>query len=231
MKITINRFDGKREYKSEFNIDRVNTLLTALYSIKEQIDPTLIFSSGCRSGICGACAVLKNAKEVLACSVGVDDGDDISPLKYHKVVKDLKVDKNQTKTTLKRANSYLHKYKESILNSTDEKSNATQSDCILCDSCYSACPVFSVNEQFLGPFALTRAYRYAIDKREYDNSSIINAIQRNGVWDCTLCGECTAVCPQNIDPKSDILNLRSMSMQHGFSDPNMMNMNFGSFGF
>ena len=228
MKITINRFDGKKSYKSEFDIERVTTLLGALYSIKEQIDPTLTFSSGCRSGICGACAMLKNGKEVLACSVGVDDGDEVAPLKYHKVLKDLKVDKSQTKQTLKRANSYLHRYKEAILNSLDEKSSSTQSDCILCDSCYSACPVFAINEQFLGPFALTRAYRYAIDKREDDTLSIIQSIQNSGVWDCTLCGECTAVCPQNIDPKSDILNLRSISMQNGFSDPNMMSMNFGS---
>ena len=231
MKITINRYDGERVYQDEFEIGRVSTLLSALYSIKESIDPTLTFSSGCRSGVCGACAMLKNGKEVLACSTDIEDGDEISPLKYHRVTRDLKVDKSQTKDTLKRAKTYLHNYSNEVLNSEDERLNERQSDCILCDSCYSACPVFAVNKEFLGPFALTRAYRYAIDKRESETISIINAIQQNGVWDCTLCGECTAVCPQHIDPKSDILNLRSLSMQAGFSDPNMMSMDFGLFGF
>ena len=55
--------------------------------------------------------------------------------------------------------------------------------------------------------------------------SKIDLIQQNGIWDCTLCGECTAVCPQNIDPKMDIMNLRSKSAKYGYMDPN-----FGSFG-
>ncbi len=231
MKISINRYDGKEHSKEEFNINRVSTLLSALYSIKENIDPTLTFSSGCRSGVCGACAVMKNGKEVLACSTTVEDADEIAPLRYHDIQKDLKVDKSRTKETLKRANAYLHTYKDEILTANDERANERQSDCILCDSCYSACPVFAVNSDFLGPFSLSRAYRYAVDKREGDNMTLINTIQHNGVWDCTLCGECTAVCPQNIDPKSDILNLRSLSMQAGFSDPNMMSMNFGTPGF
>jgi len=45
---------------------------------------------------------------------------------------------------------------------------------------------------------------------------------------CTLCGQCTAVCPEGIDPKSDILMLRTKSTQMGHTDPNMGA--FGSFG-
>ncbi len=61
----------------------------------------------------------------------------------------------------------------------------------------------------------------------------IKAIQENGIWDCTLCGNCTVVCPQFIDPKTDILNLRTKSYQNGYTDPNL-NMNTGfdaGFGF
>ncbi|MDD2639902.1 MAG: succinate dehydrogenase, partial [Arcobacteraceae bacterium] len=57
-------------------------------------------------------------------------------------------------------------------------------------------------------------------------------------WDCTLCGNCTMVCPQFIDPKTDILNLRTKSYQNGYTDPNLsMNTGFdasfgnGDFGF
>ncbi|RUM65717.1 MAG: succinate dehydrogenase, partial [Sulfurospirillum sp.] len=66
---------------------------------------------------------------------------------------------------------------------------------------------------------LTRAYRYVSDTRLEDSKTIIDKVQTKGVWDCTLCGECTAVCPQGIDPKNDILMLRAKSVQAGYSDP------------
>jgi fumarate reductase iron-sulfur subunit len=85
--------------------------------------------------------------------------------------------------------------------------------------------VLAVNENFLGPFVLTRVWKYVSDKREDEVKEKIDAIQQNGVWDCTLCNECTIVCPQNISPKSDIEKLRAKSSQFGYMDPN-----FGSFG-
>lgn len=222
MKITINR-DGKlTEYKVSPNL----MLLQALYEIKENSDSSLSFDSGCRSMVCGACAVRVNGKEKLACGYKVEDGDVIEPLKAHEVIRDLRVKKSTKLSTIKNAKCYIKEYKEETISEEDEAKSALQSDCILCDSCYSACPVFEVNKNFLGPFALTRAYRYAIDKRESMPKEIIDAIVQNGVWDCTLCGECTLVCPKGIDPKSDIIQLRNISAQYGYMDPNFTN-NFG----
>lgn len=228
MKITIKRFKDNKSYEESFEIKkRVQTLLEALYYIRDNIDPSLSFDAGCRSGICGACSLRMDSKERLACTTKIEDRDiTIEPLRYHRVLRDLRVDKSKTKETIKRASSYLHNYSNTTPTPKDEAKNELQSDCILCDSCYSACPVFEVNSSFLGPFALSRAYRYEEDIRESDKLSILNAIQNSGIWDCTLCGECTAVCPQSIDPKTDILNLRSISMQNGFSDPNMDSMSF-----
>jgi len=224
----------KRDKKVvEFSIDRAVTLLQALYEIKEESDASLTFASGCKSAVCGACAIRVNGKEVLACSYKIVDGDFIEPLNYHRVLRDLKVDKSEPKDKLLISNSYLHNYNQVTLNSKDEKLVERQSDCILCDSCYSACPVLAINPDFLGPFALSRAYRYVADKREGDDKSIIDDIQSNGIWDCTLCGECSAVCPKGIDPKMDITMLRSKSAQYGYIDPNFSTQNFSmpSFGF
>ena len=93
--------------------------------------------------------------------------------------------------------------------------------------------MYAVNPEFLGPFALTRAYRYATDKREENSKTIIDNIQSNGVWDCTLCGECTLACPKGIDPKMDIMMLRGKSLQHGHKDPTLATQSFGepNFGF
>jgi len=154
-------------------------------------------------------------------------------LQYHPVLRDLKVDKNKAKETLVKSSAWLHSFKEATLTPKDEKFTETQTDCILCDSCYSACPVYAINPEFLGPFALTRAYRYSVDKRENDVKALVDTVQNNGVWDCTLCGECTLACPKGIDPKMDITMLRGESLNHGYTDPSFTNQSFGTpdFGF
>ena len=211
-----------------FEVSEGQTLLSALYEIKERYDATLTFAAGCRASVCGTCAVRVNEKEVLSCAHMVRDGDTVAPLRYHPLLRDLKVDKSQALKSLKRSEAVLHRYTETALTPEDAEKTERQTDCILCDSCYSACPVLAVEENFLGPFALTRAYRYAIDPREAQSQSIVDAVQHKGVWDCTLCGECTAVCPKGIDPKSDILQLRTLSVQAGYSDPSFATSSFGT---
>jgi fumarate reductase iron-sulfur subunit len=204
------------------------TLLKALTHIKATSDATLTFTAGCRASVCGTCAVRVNGREELSCAYKVQDGDVVEPLNYHPVLRDLKVDKNKAKETLVKSTAWLQSFQEASLTHKDEKFTETQTDCILCNSCYSACPVYAVNPEFLGPFALTRAYRYSSDKREADSKAIIDNIQSNGVWDCTLCGECTLACPKGIDPKMDIMMLRGTSLQHGHSDPSFATQSFGT---
>jgi len=202
------------------------TLLEALEFIKTTEDATLSFSSGCRSSVCGSCAMRVNDKEVLACSYKIKEGDRVESLKNVPVIRDLVVNMDDAYATNKRAKAWLQSYNADVkLTHEDEKINALQSDCILCGSCYSACPVYAVNDAFLGPFALTRVWKVVSDKREADPKGKIDTIQTNGIWDCTLCNECTIVCPQGISSKADIEKLRAKSSQFGYMDPS-----FGSFG-
>jgi len=223
MKISI-----KREFDFiEYDVDMQDaTLLEMLGHIKNEVDSSLAYSSGCRSSVCGSCAMRVNEKEVLACSYKVQEGDKVEPLKNVPVIRDLVVSMDQALETNARAKAWLSEYNaQAKLTHEDEKINETQSDCILCGSCYSACPVYAVNGEFLGPFALTRVWKVVSDKREAEPKSKIDTIQTNGVWDCTLCNECTVVCPQNISSKADIEKLRAKSSQFGYMDPK-----FGSFG-
>jgi fumarate reductase iron-sulfur subunit len=226
MKIKIKRYCKNRKPKNFTDVEyelpkRVEFLLEALSFIKKEIDPTLSFSSGCRSGICGSCAVRVNGKETLACAHKLQEGDSVEALFKMEIIKDLVVDHNKALKTIDRSKSYFLTPSSIKTQSVeDEKRIEKQSDCILCSSCFSSCPVLEVDSNFLGPFALTRAYRYVSDSRNPDTKEIIDSVQEKGVWDCTLCGECTLVCPQGIDPKNDILMLRSKSVQAGYSDPN-----------
>jgi len=232
MKISIQRYCEASSQPSQvvdYTIpDATNTLLEALNYIKQSIDATLSFSSGCRSSVCGSCAMQKNGTEVLACTSTIEEGDIITPLKNSTTLRDLIVDAQTPLLTLKKAQTWIHDQRQAEQISTEQADAiALQSDCILCAACYSACPVYATNSEFLGPFALTRVWRYVSDVRENGDKDAIEVVQNSGIWDCTLCNECVPVCPQNIAPKQDIAMLRSKSGTLGFFDPNFSTSNFG----
>lgn len=196
------------------------TLLTILNHIKTKIDPTLTYSHGCRSGVCGSCAVRVNGREQLMCEYKPCEGDLIEPIRNVKVLRDLVVDSSAVERHNRGGSAWSEGSLDGSVSEDDMRRIETQSDCILCSSCYSACPVYSVNPDFIGPFALTRVWRYVNDPRESGSDAKMAAIQTNGIWDCTLCGECVPVCPQGIAPKQDITMLRMKSAMLGYNDPN-----------
>lgn len=233
MKIKIKRFNKEQKIDKieEFRVSTENTILESLIEIKEKHDDTLSFRCGCRSGICGSCAIRVNGVEHLACKTYLHNEDLIEPLKNTTIIKDLVVELNHENRVLKDSNSFLNIYKKTEISPEDEKLIDTQSNCILCQSCFSSCPVYEVNKNFLGPYALTRALRYVEDKKEKDITTTLTNVQNDGIWDCTLCGNCTFVCPQFIDPKTDIMKLRIKSAQNGFEDKSLQNFSDFNGGF
>ncbi len=234
MNIKIKRYTSEPEVREEilsYEIALVNpTLLEGLNYIKTKLDASLSFSAGCRSGVCGSCAVRVNGTEELACAYKLSDGDLIEPLKNLPIIRDLIVDveKMLKFNTVAKAWSSKNTGIQEV-SAQNAEANELQSDCILCGACFSACPVYEANEDFIGPFALTRSWRYVSDSREQDKQEKIEAVQSNGIWDCTLCNECVPVCPQGIAPKQDISMLRSKSGIMGFMDPSFSTgMSFGS---
>lgn len=233
MKIRIARYDKNKEPKAivfEYEVSEDKTLLENLKEIKEKKDASLTFRCGCRSGVCGSCAIRVNEVERLACKTKLKENDLIQPLKNYEVIRDLVVNIDKNKQLLQNSNSFLEELSSQKVTKEDEKLIHRQSNCILCQSCYSSCPVLEVNKEFKGPFVLTRVLRYLDDKKEAQKSNKIALIQENGIWDCTLCGNCTMVCPEFIDSKSDILKLRMIATQAGYTDPNFQNfsMDFNS---
>jgi len=216
-----------KEYIIDDNKIKRDSLLSILTYIKTKLDNTLSFRSGCRSGVCGSCAIRVNGIERLACKTHLEDGDIVEPLKNTTVLKDLVVDISSQALCIKKAKANLEEKNNQTITSLDQKNIDLQSNCILCNSCYSSCPIYEVNKEFIGPFALTRAYRYVNDKKEDNTQTKIDAVQKNGIWDCTLCGNCNMVCPEHIDIKNDIMMLRNRSVQAGYSDPNMANFDNG----
>lgn len=227
MNITIQRSHNDEAQTYNVELEGV-TLLTLLNHIKTKIDPTLTYSHGCRSGVCGSCAVRVNGREQLMCEYKPSDGDCVEPIRNARVIRDLVVDSSFVERFNRAGITWNESSKESNVSSEEMERIETQSDCILCTSCFSACPVYALNPDFIGPFALTRVWRYVNDPREAVIDSKMAAIQTNGIWDCTLCGACVPVCPQNIAPAQDIRMLRTKSAMLGYPDPTM---NFGGGSF
>ena len=214
-------FRSGTEEPQSYHVEFENvTLLTILNHIKTKIDPTLTYAHGCRSGVCGSCAVRVNGREQLMCEYKPQEGDLVEPVRNAAVIRDLVTDSAQVERFNRIGNAWSEGAAEGSVSEEAMHRIETQSDCILCTSCYSACPVYAVNPDFIGPFALTRVWRYVNDPRETQIDTKIAAVQTNGIWDCTLCGECVPVCPQNIAPKQDITMLRMKSSMLGYNDPN-----------
>lgn len=230
MKINIKRFSKDKVYEDKvYQYDtNEDNLLKALYDIKINIDSTLTFRCGCKSGVCGSCAIKVNGVEKLACKSRIKDSDLIEPMSNSNIIKDLVVDVSHETFLIKKTNSFIEENIEIEISQKDIKLIDLQSNCILCNSCFSSCPVYDVNKDFLGPFALTRALRYINDKKNASRTNIVSSIQSNGIWDCTLCSACTLVCPQGIDPKADIMQLQNISVQNGYNNPNMQTFDFGT---
>ena len=229
MIINIKRFNKEnspQESIDTFEVDNTN-LLKALIEIKTKKDNSLTFRCGCKSGVCGSCAIRVNGVEKLACKTNISQNDLIEALKNSNILKDLVVNVSHETLLIEKTKSYISKIEEFNISQKDIKNIDLQSNCILCNSCYSSCPVYDVNKEFLGPFALTRALRYVNDKKNAHSLDIVDSIQSNGIWDCTLCSACTLVCPQGIDPKADIMQLQNISVQNGYSNPYTQTMDFG----
>jgi len=218
--------------EKEYSIDeKITNILDVLVHIKTTSNNSLAFKYGCKSGVCGSCAVRVDGVEQLACCSSISSENTIiEPLKNLEVIRDLVVDDTNIKNKLLQSKANLEMKSSSEVSQNDVDKIDLQSNCILCNSCYSSCPVYEVNKDFIGPFALTRAYRYLEDNKESSTKSKLDAIQTNGVWDCTLCGACSLVCPASIDIKNDIMKLQNLSVQNGYKNPTFSNSSDDMFG-
>ena len=77
--------------------------------------------------------------------------------------------------------------------------------CINCMLCYSACPIYALEPDFIGPAAIAIAQRYNLDSRDEGSEERMDVLsQHKGIWCCTFVGECSVVCPKNVDPAGAI---------------------------
>ena len=140
----------------------------------------------------------------------------IAPMGNMPVIKDLVVDMQSFWTHLKAVDPYVSTAARRIperefLQTPEERSRLDQTgNCILCGACYSECNAREVNPDFVGPHALAKAYRTLADSRDDQTVSRLEKYNQGtqGVWGCTRCFYCNAVCPMDVAPLEQIGNIK-----------------------
>ncbi len=200
------------------------TILTVLLRIRDELDGTLAFRSSCRSAVCGSCAMVINGKIDLACrtqaSFFTSQTIVLEPLPNLNIIKDLVVDLTPFWNMYEKVKPYL------IRKSADPEKEISQTEeqrkeidqyvpCILCASCYGACPVLARNPDYLGPAALAKLERFVLDSRDERSEESLNAINDDkGVWGCDTLLRCIDACPKDVRPTDSIVGLRKALLRH-----------------
>src|SRR5215204_2799227 len=192
------------------------SILDGLNHIKDHMDGTLSYRWSCRMGICGSCGMTVDGEPKLACATFLADYAPgpvrVAPLDNFPVVRDLVVEIGDFMDKLAAVKPWIIRQDgeeppegEYLQTPTELAAYKQFSMCINCMLCYSACPVYGLEPDFLGPAAIALAQRYNLDSRDQGSHERLNVLSmEEGVWPCTYVGECTRACPKHVDPAGAI---------------------------
>ena len=221
MTLEVLRYDPEKDsepYFQSFTVPYVEhwVVLDALIHIKEHLDQSLTFRWSCHMAVCGSCGLNLNGDPHLGCKTFLRDYYPgkvrIEPLANFPIERDLVVVQDDFIQKFGDVKPYLIRDRHNTIEEgTYEQSRAQllkfkqYTMCINCLLCYSACPQYGLNPEFIGPAALSMAHRYNSDSRDEGRDERMEVLAaEEGVWGCTFVGECSRACPKDVDPAGAI---------------------------
>jgi len=231
--LEVARYRPEREREPTFQTYEVPfrkdwDVLDALNYIKDRLDGSLSYRWSCRMGVCGSCGMMVDGEPKLTCATFLSDYVPgpvrVEPLQYFPVVRDLVIEMTDFMVKLKSVKPWIVRQEEKPLSEGEYLQTPEQLDtykqfsmCINCMLCYSACPVYGLDPHFIGPAAIALAQRYNRDSRDQGSEARLDILsQHEGIWACTFVGECTKVCPKNVDPAGAIQQYKLTSTKEWF---------------
>ncbi|WP_433630221.1 succinate dehydrogenase/fumarate reductase iron-sulfur subunit [Halomicrococcus sp. NG-SE-24] len=207
--------------------ERGLTVLDALIYARDHFDTTLTVRHSCRQAICGSDAVFINGRQRLACKTqvaGLDEPVQVEPLPHQDVVKDLVVDMEHFYDQMHAVEPFFQPdavpeddLKEQHQSRENREKIKLATRCIWCGACMSSCNIAAGDNQYLGPAAISTAYRFAFDEREGDDATehrLDLMDQEHGVWRCQTQFSCTNVCPKDIPLTEHIQELKRSAVKN-----------------
>jgi succinate dehydrogenase / fumarate reductase iron-sulfur subunit len=199
------------------------TVLEGLFYIQEKYDGGLAFRFCCRASVCGSCAMYINGAYRLACQTNVKHLDarviTVAPMPHLPLVKDMVVDMDGFFAKYEYVMPWLIRHspdpEKEILQSPKERKQIDMPvDCILCGSCYSSCPSVWGEENYLGPAALMKAYRFEVDSRDEAGSErMARWNSERGAYRCHTIMNCGEACPKELNPTEGIQWLKKAAVR------------------
>lgn len=214
-----------QEYQLE--TEQADTVLDVLIKIRESVDESLTLRCSCRGAICGSCGMRINGHAALACKTKVgslkssDGAVQVEPMNNMPVIRDLVTDMGGFWDKIRHVQPWLQPTgptpKAEYIASPESMNHLTGvMGCIMCGACVSDCAALEVDQQFLGPAALAKAYRFVADPRDGASASRLLELNKpSGMWDCTRCMECIEVCPKGVGAMDRIMTLRAKGIDQG----------------
>ena len=224
--LRIAKFNPKNDSSSKFvefkvPVQKWTTVLDTILAVKHHLDPSIAVRYSCRQASCGSCGMKINGKPALACYTKISELKSnivtVEPMNNFPILRDLAVDFTQFFSTHKKLKPYIIRDDSEGTNNTKEFLQTPKevedylqfSYCIKCGLCNSACPTMATDSSFMGPQALTQAYRYTADNRDKGTKERLKIIDSShGIWRCHFAGSCSQVCPKGVDPAMGIQLLR-----------------------
>ncbi len=208
----------------EFSIpyEKGMTALDAVIYARDTYDSSLTFRHSCRQAVCGSDAFFINGRQRLACKTQLSDLEwpvRVEPLPHQEVVKDLVVDMDHFYEQMHAVEPYFQSEDTPDASDLEEQYQSREnrekikmsSRCIWCGACMSSCNVAAGDNQYLGPAAINKAYKFAMDDREEEEIKehrLRILEQEHGVWRCQTQFSCTEVCPKDIPLTEHIQELK-----------------------
>ena len=191
-------------------------VLDALNYVKDGIDGSLTYRWSCRMGVCGSCGAMINGVPKLTCATFLKDYYPqtvrVEPLAHFPVARDLVTVLDDFMAKLVHVRPWIIRPQDALPEQGESRQTPEDLDrykhfsmCINCMLCYAACPIYGLEPAFLGPAAIALAQRYNLDSRDQGRRERSETLSTHeGIWACTLVGECTTVCPAGVDPAGAI---------------------------
>jgi succinate dehydrogenase / fumarate reductase iron-sulfur subunit len=230
-KLRVRRYDpsdsGRAEYQSyTVYVPPSATVLDTLLALREGVDGSLAFRCACRSAICGSCAMRINGESRLACKTKIVEAArrgqtvTLEPLANLPTLKDLIADMGPFYDKIRAIVPWLATdpekrapVREYLVDAARSTKLSQFAACIQCGVCYSACPIVALDDGYLGPAALAKAYRYCHDPRDgAKGERLARLAQEQGLWRCHTIFSCTEQCPKGVNPTEAIQNLKKMAL-------------------
>ena len=234
VELKVFRYDPEVEGKEEPRFDsflvpfhKGMTVLDALIYARDYYDSSLTFRHSCQQAVCGSDALFVNGRQRLGCKTQLADLEDpvrIEPLPHQEVVKDLVVDMEHFCEQMHAVEPFFDpddlpdgELEEQRQSPENREKVKLSTRCIWCGACMSSCNIAAGDNQYLGPAAINKAYRFAMDEREGEDRKqerlrIIE--QEHGVWRCQTQFSCTEVCPKDIPLTEHIQELKRESVKN-----------------